>query len=271
LYLTVYNNGIQVPSPGVLRTVLLAFALLFCGAAPAAAAELTVFAAASLRNALEAIEAARRHSGATGARLAFAASSTLARQIERGAPADVYVSADRDWMDYLVARGRIVEGSRVIVARNRLVLVARGVPAAPAAAIVIGRGFPLAARLDGGRLALGDPGHVPAGRYAKAALESLGLWNAVASRLAPVENVRVALALVARGEAPLGIVYASDAVAEPGVQVLGSFPADSHPPIVYPAAAVVGGAIAEARRYIAFLRSAPARALFQRQGFLPAD
>jgi len=257
-----------VSSHGVLRAFLLAFALLACRAAWAAGPELTVFAAASLRNALEAIEAARPHSGASRARLAFAASSTLARQIERGAPADVYVSADRDWMDYLVARGRIVVGSRVIVARNRLVLVAASASAAPG---VIGRGFPLAERLDGGRLALGDPSHVPAGRYAKAALESLGLWTGVAGRLAPVENVRVALALVARGEAPLGIVYASDAVAEPGVHVLGSFPADSHPPIVYPAAAVVGGAIAEARRYIAFLRSAPARAVFQRQGFLPAD
>jgi molybdate transport system substrate-binding protein len=268
LYLIVYNNGIRVSSHGVLRTFLLAFALLFCRAAPAAGAELTVFAAASLRNALEDIETARRHADARPARLAFAASSTLARQIERGAPADVYVSADRDWMDYLVVRGRIVEGSRVIVARNRLVLVARG---APGAAVVIGRGFPLAARLGDGHLSLGDPGHVPAGRYAKAALESLGLWSAVAGRLAPVENVRVALALVARGEAPLGIVYASDALAEPGVHVVGTFPADSHPPIFYPAAAVVGGASAEARRYIAFLRSAPARAVFQRLGFLPAD
>lgn len=257
-----------MPPHGVFRAFLLALALLACDAARAAGPELTVFAAASLRNVLEAIDAARQRAGALPARLAFAASSTLARQIERGAPADVYISADRDWMDYLAAHGRIVQGARVIVARNRLVLIAPGPPAVP---VVIGRGFPLAERLAGGRLALGDPSHVPAGRYAKAALQSLGLWAAVAGRLAPVDNVRVALALVARGEAPLGIVYASDAAAEPSVHVIGTFPADSHPPIVYPAAVVVGGARAEAQRYIAFLRSPPARAVFLRQGFLAPE
>jgi len=250
----------------VVRALLLAGALLLC--AGARAAELTVFAAASLNNVLHEIDAARQREGGAPARLAFASSSTLARQIERGAPADVYVSADREWMDYLAARGRIVAGSRVIVARNRLVLIAPG-PAAPP--VTIGRGFPLAARLGSGRLALGDPAHVPAGRYAKAALTSLGLWRAVSGRLAPVENVRVALALVARGEAPLGIVYASDAVAEPAVHVVGTFPADSHPPIVYPAAIVVGGAQKAAQRYLERLRSAPARAVIERQGFLPAE
>jgi len=252
----------------LIQVLLLLLASSASALAGASGPALTVFAAASLQNALEAIDALRRRAGATPARLAFAASSTLARQIERGAPADVYVSADRDWMDYLAAQRHIVEGSRVIVARNRLVLIARGASSAPTE---IGRGFPLAERLGAGRLALGDPDHVPAGRYAKAALVSLGLWGSVAARLAPVENVRVALALVARGEAPLGIVYASDVVAEPGVQVVGRFASDSHPPIVYPAAIVVGGARAAAQRYLAFLHSAPAHAEFRRQGFLPAD
>ena len=268
MYLSVYNKGIRVVPRGFLQALLLVLALHGSAVAAASGPALTVFAAASLQNALEAIDALRRRAGEAPARLAFAASSTLARQIARGAPADVYVSADRDWMDDLAARGRIVEGSRVIVARNRLVLIAREASSAP---LAIGRGFPLADRLGAGRLALGDPDHVPAGRYAKAALMSLGLWDSVATRLAPVENVRVALALVARGEAPLGIVYASDVVAEPGVQVVGTFPSDSHPPIVYPAAIVVGGAQAAAQRYLAFLRSAPARAEFRRQGFLPAD
>jgi molybdate transport system substrate-binding protein len=268
LYFSVYNKRIRVTLRSFLQALLLALALQASAAVGAPGPGLTVFAAASLQNALEAIDAARRRAGEAPARLAFAASSTLARQIERGAPADVYVSADRDWMHYLAARGRIVEGSLVIVARNRLVLIAAGPSTTP---VTIGPAFRLAERLGGGRLALGDPDHVPSGRYAKAALVSLGLWSAVAGRLAPVGNVRVALALVARGEAPLGIVYASDVVAEPSVHVVGTFPPDAHPPIVYPAAIVVGGARAAAQRYIAFLRSAPARAEFLRQGFLPAE
>lgn len=251
-----------------LRILVLLVALFGPAASVAAEPALTVFAAASLQNALEEISAAQRRAGGAPARLAFAASSTLARQIERGAPADVYVSADLAWMDYLAERGRIVQGSRVIVARNRLVLIA---PAADAAPLEIAPGVALLERLGRGRLALGDPDHVPAGRYAKAALESLGLWASLAAHLAPVENVRVALALVARGEAPLGIVYASDVAVEPGVRVVGMFPPGSHPPIVYPAARVVGGAHDAAKRYLAFLRSAAARAAFARQGFLAAE
>jgi molybdate transport system substrate-binding protein len=268
LYFFVYNKRTAVPIACRLQSCVLLVALFGSPAVGAAEPGLTVFAAASLQNALEEISAAQRRAGGAPARLAFAASSTLARQIERGAPADVYVSADLAWMDYLAERGRIVEGSRVIVARNRLVLIA---PAARAAPLAVKPGFPLLERLGEGRLALGDPAHVPAGRYAKAALESLGLWASLAERLAPVENVRVALALVARGEAPLGIVYASDVVVEPGVRVVGTFPPGSHPPIVYPAALVAGGARLAAGRYLAFLRSATARAAFARQGFLPAE
>jgi len=254
-----------------LRMLFGAVALLAGVAAPATEPALTVFAAASLQNALEETDAAWRRAGDAPARLAFAASSTLARQIERGAPAEVYISADLAWMDYLASRGRIVKGSRMIVARNRLVLIAQGSRAAQGASREIERGFALGERLGRGRLALGDPEHVPAGRYARAALESLGLWASVADRLAPVENVRLALALVARGEAPLGIVYASDAAAEHSVRVVGTFAQDSHPPIVYPAALVAGRDSAAGRRYLAFLRSAAARAAFARQGFLPAE
>jgi len=268
LYLFVYNKRIGVPFTCSLRICVVLVALFAPAAAVAAGPALTVFAAVSLQNALEEISAAQARAGGAPARLAFAASSTLARQIERGAPADVYVSADLAWMDYLAERGRIVEGSRVIVARNRLVLIA---PAAQAAPLEIKPGVPLLDRLGGGRLALGDPDHVPAGRYAKAALESLGLWASLAARLAPVENVRVALALVARGEVPLGIVYASDVVVEPGVRVVGTFAPGSHPPIVYPAALVTGGARAAAARYLAFLRSTAARAAFARQGFVTVE
>lgn len=268
MYFFVYNKKAGVHPGNVLRVIFAALALLAAGAAPAAGPELTVFAAASLQNALEDINAAQLRAGATPVRVAYAASSTLARQIERGAPADVYISADLAWMDYLAARGRIVAGSRVIVARNRLVLVA---PAARAARLEIKPGFALVERLGGGRLALGNPEHVPAGRYARAALESLGLWDAVADRLAPVEHVRVALALVARGETPLGIVYASDLAAEPAVHIVGTFPEDSYPPIVYPAAVVANRDTAAARSYLAALRSAPARAAFARQGFLPVE
>jgi len=268
LYFLVYNKAVGVLFATILRALFGSLALLAAAAAPATGAGLTVFAAASLQNALEEIRAAQLRGGGTGPRLSFAASSTLARQIERGAPADVYVSADQAWMDYLVARGRIAEGSSVIVARNRLVLIA---PTARAAPLALQRGAPLAERLGQGRLALGDPSHVPAGRYAKAALMTLGLWASVADRLAPVEHVRVALALVARGEAPLGIVYASDVAAEPAVRVVGTVASDAHPPIVYPAAIVAGADEAAARRYLALLRSPAARAVFARQGFLPVE
>ena len=229
-------------------------------------AGVTIFAAASLTDALRAVADRPGRSGPTW-RLSFAASSTLARQIEQGAPADIFISADEAWMDYLVRRQRIVEGSRRDVAANRLVVVRPGV------ALAGGREPPetvetlRAALLAGSdRIATGDPAHVPAGRYARAALVDLGLWSAVEPRLVRADNVRSALAFVERGEAGAGIVYATDARLSRSVQVVARFPAASHPPIRYPAAIVVGAA-APARAAWDELFTAPAQALFRAAGF----
>lgn len=243
-----------------------AAALLIAAAAvaPAAAGEVTVFAAASLTNALA--EVAEAYEAATGdtATAALASSSVLARQIEAGAPADVFVSANEAWMDALEEKGLIDAASRVDLLQGDLVLVAHGAEAAP---VAIGPDLDLAGLLHGGRLAVGLVDSVPAGMYAKAALESLGQWETVEPMLAQSDNVRAALALVAAGEAPYGIVYATDAVAENGVTVVGTFPADSHPPIVYPAAVVAASDNPLAAEYLAFLRGDAARAAFERQGF----
>ena len=203
--------------------------------APARAAPaIVVFAAASLRDALDAAVAAYDPGGVT---VSYAGSSALAKQIEAGAPAELFISADDDWMDYLAGRGRIDAASRVALLGNDLVLVA-----APSFAgdLAIAPGFPLAAALGDGRLSVAATEAVPAGRYAKAALQSLGVWDSVAGRLAESDNVRTALQFVSRGEAPLGIVYATDARVAPDVRVLGTFPEDSHPPIRYPAALMPG-------------------------------
>jgi molybdate transport system substrate-binding protein len=241
---------------------LLAAVLL--AAAQAQAQPILVFAAASLRNALD---EANAHAPAK-ALVSYAASSALARQIESGAPAQLFISADAEWMDYLERRALIQAGTRRNLLGNRLVLVA---PVRNPMQATIKAGFPLPLLLGpSGRLAVGDPGHVPAGRYAKAALETLGVWKAVAGRLAPAENVRAALALVARGEAPLGVVYATDAAAEPGVRIVDVFPEGSHPPIVYPAA-LTAIAQAHAAGYLAFLRSNAARAIFEKHGFTPLN
>ncbi|MGA8006126.1 MAG: molybdate ABC transporter substrate-binding protein [Burkholderiales bacterium] len=223
-----------------------------------------VFAAASLRNALD--EAARDYSGPAPA-ISYAGSSSLAKQIERGAPASIFISADRDWMNYLEQRGLLEPGTRRDLLGNRLVLIA---PRKSTLKLEIGPGMPLERALGGGRLALGDPYHVPAGMYARAALESLGVWNSVKAHVAATENVRIALALVARGEAPLGIVYETDARAEPGVRVLGRFDASLHPPIVYPIA-LVKGAVPAARDFEAYLRGPQARAIFSKHGFTPLN
>ena len=251
------------------RRLLLAAALL----APAAAraqdgAPLTVFAAASLQDALRALEPAWRAAapGNPPLRLSFAASSALARQIEQGAPADLFMSADEPWMDYLAARGLIVPASRVSPLGNALVLVA---PIdSPLRDVALGRGTDLAALLGGARLATGDPAHVPAGRYAQAALDWMGQWQAIAPRLARADNVRSALLLVERGEAPLGIVYATDALASPGVRVVGTFPAESHPPVTYPFAVTRRAeANPQVRAALNFLAGPAAAAQWQRFGF----
>lgn len=225
----------------------------------------TVFAAASTSDAMKAVVALYRRRGGGRVRLALAASSTLARQIERGAPSDIYVSADMDWMDYLETRGLLVANTRVDLFGNGLVLIA---PAdAAKGRIRLRRGVDLAARLGDGRLAMGDPSNVPAGRYGKQALKALGIWKSLAKRIAPAADVRSALVLVERGETPLGIVYRSDVVADDGVSVLGVFPADSHSPIVYPAAIIAGHDRANVRAFFTFLRAADARRIFEKHGF----
>jgi molybdate transport system substrate-binding protein len=253
------------------------FALRLCGlvalaalAGPAVAATaetpLTVFAAASLKESMD--EAAGAYEAATGqhVRVSYAASSALARQIAQGAPADVFVSADMEWMDDLQARGLVDAGSRSELLGNRLVLVAP--TATGAAAVRLRPGLDLRPLLGTrGRIALGMVESVPAGKYAKAAFESLGMWDAIAPRVAGVENVRAALMLVARGEAPLGVVYASDAQAEPRVRVLATFPAGSHPAIVYPAARVTASRHPHAAPFLRWLQGAEARAIFVAHGF----
>jgi len=265
----------------------LALCLLVLGAVPrpVAAEDVLVFAAASLKNALEDVrDAWQRESGGTAA-LSFAGSSTLARQIQQGAPADVFVSANIAWMDLLERDGLIRADTRVALLRNRLVLVAHG---RDAPLVTIAPGVDLAGLLGDGRLAMALVEAVPAGIYGKAALTALGIWPAVAPRIAQTDNVRAALALVARGEAPFGIVYATDAIAGQGlaggglaggglaggglagdgITVVGEFPADSHPPIVYPAAVTAESEHPRARAFLDFLSSATARPLFERQGFM---
>ena len=242
-------------------------ALWFAFAAPAhAAAEpVVVFAAASLKTALDEV-AGRFARDATrrAPRLSYAGTPALARQIEQGAPADVFISADADWMDYLEARDLIRPGTRLDLLGNRIVLVG---PKA-AAPVALERAEEVARALGRGRLAIADVNAVPAGKYGKAALEKLGLWGVVRDRLAQTENVRAALLFVSRGEAPLGLVYETDAAADPSVRIVASLPADSHPPIVYPAAAIRASANPDAAAFLAFLQGPGALEVFRRHGFV---
>jgi molybdate transport system substrate-binding protein len=225
---------------------------------------ITVFAAASLKNALDDINAA--YNAKTGVKVtaSYAASSALARQIERGAPADIFASADLEWMDYAVGKKTINEATRMNLLGNKLVLIAP--QDSPVANVTIGQGFDLTKLAGDGRIAAGDVQSVPVGKYAKAALERLGAWDAAASKFAFTDNVRSALTLVARREAPIGIVYETDAKVEPGVKIVGSFPSASHAPIIYPFAATTG-AKADAESYLAFLRSSEGKAVFEKYGF----
>lgn len=246
-----------------LLSLLVAFGW-YAGPTRAQESTVIVFAAASLKNALD--EIASSYAEATGGKItvSYAASSALAKQIEQGAPAEVFISADLDWMDYLAQRHLIKPDSRFNLVGNTLVLVTSKPGQRD---VALGPGLDLGSLVGDGRLAVGGVEAVPAGRYAKAALEKLGAWNGVASKLAPAENVRAALALVRQGEAEFGIVYRTDAVAEPGVRVIGTFPADSHPPIIYPAA-LTANAPEAAARFLGYLRNAPeARGAFARQGF----
>ncbi len=227
--------------------------------------DVLVFAAASLANVLADLDKAFTAQTGIRVRSSLAASSMLAKQIEAGAPADVYFSADLQWMDYLQERGLLRAGSRRALVGNSLVLIA---PQGSSLRVSIGPGFGLARLLGNGRLAMADPDSVPAGIYARQALGKLGVWNSVEPRLARAENVRAALEYVARGDAPLGIVYRTDALVEKRVRIVGVFPADSHPPIVYPVA-LTRRASAAAARYVAFITSADARPIFRRWGFEP--
>jgi molybdate transport system substrate-binding protein len=225
---------------------------------------LTVFAAASMKNALDDIGA--DYTAKTGVKVvaSYGASPALAKQIEQGAPADIFASADTDWMDYAIGKKTVNEPTRVNLLGNSIVLIAP--KDSKIENVAIGPGFDLAKLAGPGRITTGDVKAVPVGKYAHAALEKLGAWQAAEPKFAMAENVRAALTLVARGEAVLGIVYSTDARVEPGVKIIGIFPADSHPPIIYPVAATAS-AKPEAAGYLAFLRSSAAKAIFEKYGF----
>jgi molybdate transport system substrate-binding protein len=249
------------------RRFLVIGLLAFLVPSAAWAQQLTVFAAASLTDAMKDISAAWEKQGHPALRLSFASSSTLARQIEQGAPANLFASADEKWMDYLAKANAIVPDTRKDLLSNQLVLV---VPKDRSRKVTIGPDLDLAALLGpNGRIATGDPAHVPVGIYAKQALTKLGLWAKVEPRLARAEDVRGALLLVERGEAPAGIVYATDAAVSSGVIVAGVFPESSHERITYPFAVIRTGDTPDARELMAYLAGPDARAIFDRHGFSP--
>lgn len=228
----------------------------------------TVFAAASLKNALDAVAGDWKRKTGHEAVISYAATSSLATQIEQGAEADVFISADLTWMDYVAERHLIDPKTRFNLLSNQLVLIA---PKDSPVAADIGPGFPLAKLLGDGRLAIAGVDAVPAGKYGKASLQSLGVWDQVKDKLAQAENVRAALRLVSRAEVPLGIVYASDARADPNVKVVGVFPEDSHPPIVYPAAKLSRSKSPVAEGFLTYLRSPEAAPRFKENGFTVID
>jgi molybdate transport system substrate-binding protein len=248
-----------------LRRLLLSLTILLGFAAQASAESVNVFAAASLKNALDAASQAWKAQAGKETKNTYAASSALAKQIEQGAPADVFISADLDWMNYLADKQLIKPETRKVLLGNALVLVAAkdsGVK------LELRQGADLAGALAGSKLAVADVKAVPAGKYAKEALEKLGLWVSVEASLAQAENVRAALALVARGESKLGIVYATDAKAEKDVEVAGVFPEDSHLPIVYPAAVVISSQNPDAEAFLSYLSSPKAQEIFTARGFI---
>jgi molybdate transport system substrate-binding protein len=239
-------------------------AAVFVTMAPASA-DILVFGAASLKNALDDVNA--RYQRKTGGKIvvSYGASSTLAKQLESGAPADIFISADLDWMDYVAQRKLIKPETRSNFLGNKLVLIA---PADSKVTLTIGPNFPLAQALGSGRLTMADPASVPAGKYGKASLEALGVWASVSDKIAPAQDVRTALAYVSRGEAPLGIVYQTDAAADKGVKIVGAFPASTHPPIIYPIAVTAVSNNPGVGAYMSFLKSSEARSAFESQGFV---
>jgi len=239
--------------------------IAFLAAAPArAASDLVLFAAASLTDAMNEIVGRYQAQGGAHVVASYASSSDLARQIEQGAPADIFISADELWANYLDQRGLLDKGNFVPLLRNDLVLVAS---ADSAVTLSIGPHFPLAAALGDNRLAVGDPDHVPAGIYAKAALRSLGVWEEIEPKLARAASVRAALLFVERGDCPLGIVYRTDALSDRKLRIVGQFPADSHPPIIYPAALVAGRKTPESLAFFHYLLSRDASEIFRKFGF----
>ena len=263
------NESSQSSITGAIRLIAaLVFGIcvsLVATTAAAAPETVTVFAAASLNDAMTVIGDRFGALHDVKIRIAPAASGTLAKQIEQGAPAAVFISADEEWMDRLQSAGLIDASSRVDLLGNRLVLVA---PRGKAQPVVLQKGVDLLSRLGGGRLAIGEPASVPAGKYAQSALTRLGVWDSVKDHLAPSDSVRSALALVAHGEAPLGIVYASDAAIEPQVEIVATFASDDAAPIRYPAALVKANRSPTATAFLLYLRSEEAAAVFARFGFI---
>ena len=256
------------PSLGKIAKTLLLGLLLsgftLVGGASAQTRDVVVFAAASLKNALDDAGASWMRETGKRVTISYAASNALAKQIEAGAPADLFFSADLDWMDHLASKGLIKPESRVSLLGNALVLVAAK---GSAMQVALQPGIDLAAILGSNRLAMGHVDAVPAGKYGKAALEHLGAWAGVKGKVAQADNVRAALLLVSRGEAPLGIVYRTDAVSDPNVSIVATFPEGSHPPIVYPVALTKDSANPDAVAFLAFLRSDKSRPFFDKQGF----
>ena len=250
------------------RALGLAVATLLAWGLPqvlrAQSGDLVVFAAASLKNALDAINAQWQKETGKKAVISYGASSTLAKQLEQGAPAQMFISADLDWMDFVAQKNLIKSDTRSNLLGNRIVLIAHKDKAEP---IEIKRGFDLAKLLGDGRLAMANVDAVPAGKYGKAALEKLGVWAGVANTVAQAENVRAALLLVSRGEAPLGIVYQTDAAADPNVKIIGAFPEDTHSPIIYPIALTAHASHQDAAALLAYIKSNSAKPLFEAEGF----
>jgi molybdate transport system substrate-binding protein len=250
------------------RTLFAGLALLVAGTSPATMAradDVVVFAAASLKDSLDAINADWQKASGKHATISYAASSALAKQIEAAAPADVFISADLDWMDYLDKKSLIAPGTRHNLLGNVLVLIA---PAdSKAAAVDIKQDVPLAKLLNGGKLAMADPNAVPAGKYGKAALTKLGVWDSLSTSVAAAENVRACLLLVARGEAPYGIVYKTDAAIEPKVRIVGTFPSDTVPPIIYPIGQVASSKNPDDVAFINYLSGPDATKQFEHYGF----
>jgi molybdate transport system substrate-binding protein len=258
-------KGFAAAARGLMIAAVVALTGSWGPAAQAQGRDLLVFGAASLKNALDDADAQYQREAGHKVVVSYGASSALAKQIEGGAPADIFISADLDWMDYVAEHKLIKPETRFNLLGNKLVLVAR---ADSNVKLTIGPNFPLAQALGNDRLAMAEPSAVPAGKYGKAALEALGVWASVAGKVAPAQDVRATLLLVSRGEAPLGIVYQTDAAADKTVKIVAAFPESTHPPIIYPIAVTATSTNPGAAAYVAFLKSAAAKPAFEKQGFV---